>query len=142
MKHKKRVKLSSGIFLGAIVTGMLIPIATVDARGWGYGGGSFRGGGYYGNDERYRGYYEGPRGGESYRGPYGGGAYRGPYGSTAVRGPGGNMVVGTRYYAVPATAVPLEIGGTTYYVAGDVCYEQTFDGSNVIYVIVPTSQCG
>ena len=151
MKHKTCTSTAFGIALGAIVVATLAPTAPVDARGWGYGGGGFRGGGYYANDERYRGYYEGPRGGEAYRGPHGGGAYRGPYGGgavrtpyggTAVRGPAGNVFVGTRYYAPPAAAVPFEIGGTTYYMAGGVCYEQAFDGSNVVYVVVPTSQCG
>jgi hypothetical protein len=80
-----------------------------------------------------------PRGGEAIgvEGPRGGEAAvvdtpRG--GDTAVvEGPRGNIAVGTRVYAPPFSANIVDVGGSTYYVDGDVYYRADGDG----YVVVP-----
>jgi hypothetical protein len=38
---------------------------------------------------------------------------------------------------LPATAVPVEVEGVTYYQDGNVYYEQYYDGSEVVYVVIP-----
>jgi hypothetical protein len=106
----------------------------------------------------------GPNGGEAVRTPYGGGAavgpnggeaVRTPYGGTAVTGPAGDAVVvnpneeaavvregerraveGSLVYTVPTDAVATVIDGTTYYVDGDTYYEQVYEGSQVVYIVV------
>jgi hypothetical protein len=74
------------------------------------------------------------------RGPRGGEAVEGPRGNTAVRGPEGNIAVGTRVNTLPATATPVVVGGTTYYVDGTVYYQADYSGGSVVYVVVPAPQ--
>ena len=132
-------KFGATLLMTTMVVGLLIPARMAEARGYGYGGGSFRGGGYA----------EGPRGGEYARGPYGAAAargpegaaaVRGPYGAGAVRGPEGNVAVGNRVNTLPATAAPVVVAGQTYYVDNNVYYQPYFDGSEVVYVVVPVPQ--
>lgn len=74
---------------------------------------------------------EGPRGGEAavIDAPRGGDA-------AVVEGPRGNIAVGTRVYALPFSANIVEVGGSTYYVDGDVYYRADGDG----YVVVAAPQ--
>jgi hypothetical protein len=60
----------------------------------------------------------------------------GPDGVTAVRGPYGNVAVGYRTTVLPPSAVAVDIDGTTYYQDGQVMYEQVYDGSDVVYIVV------
>ena len=69
--------------------------------------------------------------------PYGGAAATGPYGAAAVRGPAGNVAAGYRVSAIPVAAVPVVVAGQTYYEDNGVYYQQVFDGSQVVYVVVP-----
>ncbi|WP_372521848.1 hypothetical protein [Sulfuricaulis sp.] len=91
----------------------------------------------------------GPEGAAAVRSPYGGGAavgpggaaaVTGPYGAAAVRGPQGNVAAGYRVSAIPATATPVIVAGQTYYVDSGVYYQQVFDGSEVVYIVVPVPQ--
>ena len=68
------------------------------------------------------------------------GAARGPRGDTAVRGPEGNIAVGTRVNTLPATATPVVVGGTNYYVDGKVYYKADYSSGGVVYVVVPAPQ--
>jgi hypothetical protein len=61
---------------------------------------------------------------------------RGPDGATAVRGPHGIVVVGYRTAVLPPSAVAVDIDGTTYYQDGQVMYEQVYEGSDVVYIVV------
>jgi hypothetical protein len=128
------------ILMIAMVTGILLPIQKAEARGGGFGGGSFRGGG--GSYEGARGGQVawGPRGGAAAVGPGGSVAATGPYGATAVRGPQGNVASGYRVSAIPATATSVVVAGQTYYVDDNVYYQSYFDGSEVVYVVVPAPQ--
>jgi len=74
---------------------------------------------------------EGRRGGEAVEGPGGG---------VAVEGPRGNIAVGTRVNILPATATLVVVGGTTYYVDGDVYYQADNSSGEVVYVVVPAPQ--
>jgi hypothetical protein len=74
---------------------------------------------------------EGRRGGEAVEGPGGG---------VVVEGPRGNVVVGTRVNVLPATATLVVVGGTTYYVDGDVYYQADNSSGEVVYVVVPAPQ--
>jgi len=71
---------------------------------------------------------EGPRGGEAavVETPRGGEA-------AVAEGPRGNIAVGTRVYALPYSANIVDVGGSTYYVDGDIYYRADGDG----YVVVP-----
>ncbi len=124
------------ILLVAMVIGILTPVRKAEARGGGFGGGSFRGGGGYAEGARGGEVAIGPEGAAAARGPEGAAAVRGPDGAAAVRGPQGNVAVGNRVSALPATAAPVVVSGQTYYVDGDVYYQPYFDGAEVIYVVV------
>ena len=137
----------------AMLAGLLVPSGKTEARGFGFGGGSFRGGSYEGVrggqatwGPRGAGVAIGPEGARAVRGPYGAGAaigpggsaaVRSPYGGAAVGGPAGNVAAGYRVSAIPATAVPVVVAGQTYYEDNGVYYQQVFDGSQVVYVVVP-----
>jgi len=73
---------------------------------------------------------EGRRGGEAVEGP----------GGVAVEGPRGNVAVGARVNVLPATANLVVVGGTTYYVDGDVYYQADNSSGEVVYVVVPAPQ--
>jgi len=149
------------IFMAIAVIGFLIPEWMAEARGfgygrYGYGGGSFRGGSYEGArggqaawGPRGGAVVQGPEGaaavrspygGAAARGPYGGAAATGPYGAAAVRTPAGNVAAGYRVNAIPAAAVPVVVAGQTYYVADGIYYQQVFEGSEVVYVVVPVPE--
>ena len=74
------------------------------------------------------------------RGPRGGEAVEGPRGDTAVKGPEGNVAVGTRVNTLPVTATPVVVGGTKYYVDGEVYYKPDYSSGGVVYVVVPAPQ--
>lgn len=67
-------------------------------------------------------------------------AVEGPQGNVAVQGPRGNVVVGTRVNTLPVTATPVVVGANTYYVDGDVYYQEDDSGDEVVYVVVPAPQ--
>jgi hypothetical protein len=158
MKKSLMAGFLVAIFMIAMVAGILLPLQKAEARGGGFGGGSFRGGG--GSYEGARGGQvawgprggaaaTGPEGASAVRSPYGGAAavgpggsaaVTGPYGATAVRGPQGNVAAGYRVSAIPATATPVVVAGQTYYVDSNVYYQSYFDGTEVIYVVVPAPQ--
>jgi len=70
----------------------------------------------------------------------GGEAVVGPEGGMAVEGPRGNIVVGTRVNVLPATANLVVVGGSEYYVDGDVYYQADNSSGEVVYVVVPAPQ--
>ena len=74
------------------------------------------------------------------RGPRGGEAVEGPRGDTVVKGPEGNVAVGTRVNTLPVTATPVVVGGTKYYVDGEVYYKPDYSSGGVVYVVVPAPQ--
>jgi hypothetical protein len=115
-------KSLAAIIMVAIAISPLVPVRQVEARVYGFGGGTFR---------RDAGYAEGVRGGAVVRAPARG---------VAVRGPRGNVVVGSRVRTLPVTARPVVVVGQTYYVDGDVYYQPYFDGDDVVYVVVPAPQ--
>jgi hypothetical protein len=67
-------------------------------------------------------------------------AVEGPRGREAVEGPRGNIAVGTRVNTLPATANRVVVGGTTYYVDGEVYYQADTSSGDVVYVVVPAPQ--
>jgi hypothetical protein len=156
MNNTLKARLQTALLTVAMGVGMLVSVQIAEARGYGFGGGSFRGGSYEGArggqvnwGPRGGAVATGPEGAAAARTPYGGAAavgpegaagVRSPYGGAAVRTPAGNVAVGYRVSAIPATAVTVVVAGQTYYEDNGVYYEQYFDGSEVVYVVVPVPQ--
>jgi hypothetical protein len=113
------------LFAAALLLSLPFLCSEANARGGGrFGGGGFSGGSFRGGGE----VAEGPRGGEVAEGPRGG---------VTAEGPRGNVAAGTAVRTLPDSAFATVLAGRRYYYDGYTYYEPCYDGTDVIYCVVP-----
>ena len=101
------------LFAAALLLGL--PFLCSEANAFRGGGGGFSGG--------------------SFRG--GGVAAVGPRGNVAAVGPQGRVAVGTVVRTLPDFVETRVVAGQRYYYDGDVYYQECYQGTDVIYCVVP-----